>query len=254
MADKADVTYVFGEFSLDPARRTFARDGQEVHLPAKEFDTLHYFLENQGRILSKEEMLSAIWGDTFVEEGNLAQYVSRLRKLLNTNGDNCIQTLPKKGYRFDADVTVIGKEASPTGLFNRPKLLLVGITGLVLIAIVASWLLLFRGKPAVAAKPIAKSQPVVLTDGKQDDGPVEWTSDNHIRFFRRVSPGRYESWIMNLDGSDSHREEPPIKGFQNGFWSPDGKRVYFMKEGEGGTTYLANSDGSNEIVLPPSLV
>jgi DNA-binding winged helix-turn-helix (wHTH) protein len=101
MAEKADVTYIFGEFSLDPARRTFTKDAQEIHLPAKEFDTLLYFVENQGRILPKDEMLSAIWEDTFVEEGNLAQYVSRLRKLLNINGHNYIQTLPKKGYRFD---------------------------------------------------------------------------------------------------------------------------------------------------------
>src|SRR5205807_2491176 len=110
MVNRRHATYAFGEFSLDSSRRTFSREGRIVHLPAKEFDTLLYFLENQGRTLSKDEMMSAIWDDTFVEEGNLAQYVSRLRKVLDSNGHSYIQTLPKKGYRFDADVKVTGKD------------------------------------------------------------------------------------------------------------------------------------------------
>ena len=92
--------------------------------------------------------------------------------------------------------------------------------------------------------------PMPLTDGKQDDGAIEWTSDNHIRFFRRESPTRVEAWVMNLDGSDQHREETPIKKFLNGKFSPDGKLVFFMKEGDPASTFLANIDGSNEIKLP----
>src|SRR5438045_2076735 len=112
MLQKEHATYVFEEFVLDGSTRTFKANGETIHLPAKEFDTLFYFVENRGRVLSKDEMMSAIWDDTFVEEGNLAQYVSRLRKVLNTNGRNYIQTLPKKGYRFDADVIVAGGEPS----------------------------------------------------------------------------------------------------------------------------------------------
>jgi TolB protein len=55
---------------------------------------------------------------------------------------------------------------------------------------------------------------------------------------------------MNLDGSDPHREVTPIKDLIVSIWSPDGKKVFFMKEGDNKTTYLANSDGSNEIALP----
>ena len=110
MANRNNVTYIFGEFLLDSSQRTFSAGGEIVHLPAKEFDTLLYFLENQGRTLSKDEMMAAIWDDTFVEEGNLAQYVSRLRKILDGNGHSYIQTLPKKGYRFDADVKVVQKD------------------------------------------------------------------------------------------------------------------------------------------------
>lgn len=250
MLEKAHVTYVFGEFSLDPVRRVFSKDGNEIHLPAKEFETLLYFVENQGRTLSKDEMLSAIWGDTFVEEGNLAQYVSRLRKILNTNGHNYIHTLPKRGYRFDADVTVLSNEARVSQTRSARGIAVAAIIIAVIVTALVAWIFLFRGKTALAVKPAAKNQPIALTDGKQDDGAVEWTSDNRVRFFRRVSSNRYESWIMNLDGSDAHREMPSIKGFQNGFWSPDGKKLFFMKEGDSKTTHLANADGSDEIALP----
>src|SRR5947208_6999256 len=109
MVEKSDITYAFGEYSLDPGQRSFTRNSEQVHIPAKEFDTLLYFLENPGRTLTKDEMMTAIWDDTFVEEGNLAQYVSRLRKLLDANGHSYIKTLPKRGYRFDADVRSIPK-------------------------------------------------------------------------------------------------------------------------------------------------
>src|ERR1041385_1925478 len=107
MPPQEHATYVFEQFVLDCSTRTFKANGETIHLPAKEFDTLLYFVENPGRVLSKDEMMSAIWDDTFVEEGNLAQYVSRLRKLLDTNGYSYIKTLPKKGYRFDGDVQTL---------------------------------------------------------------------------------------------------------------------------------------------------
>ena len=79
--------YEFGKFVLDPADRRLFSDGISLHLPAKEFDTLLLLVEHNGKALSKEEMMSAIWQDSFVEESNLAKQISRLRKILNTNGN-----------------------------------------------------------------------------------------------------------------------------------------------------------------------
>ena len=245
MADKKHVIYVFGEFRLDRSERTFTAKGELIHLPAKEFDTLLYFVENAQRILPKDEMMSAIWDDTFVEEGNLAQYVSRLRKILNTNGHNYIQTLPKKGYRFDADVKTI----EPSADMPPRRFVWLGVPAAVIVLLVILFVV-FRNRSVLPAAKTNGPVLVALTDGKQDDGAVEWTNDNHIRFLRRVSPKRFESWIMNIDGSDQHREVSPIKDLQTGFWSPDGKKVFFMKEGDGKTTYLANADGSYETSLP----
>ena len=98
--------YQFGKFVLNVQEQSFTADGRVVHLPTKEFETLQMLVENNGKILSKDEMMSAIWKDTFVEESNLAQYVSRLRKILNVDGNQYIKTISKRGYRFSAEVKI----------------------------------------------------------------------------------------------------------------------------------------------------
>jgi DNA-binding winged helix-turn-helix (wHTH) protein len=79
-----------------------------VFLTPKAFDVLTFLVQNPNRLVTKEELLQAVWGDTFVEEGNLTQYISHLRKALGDNSDDArlIVTITRKGYQFTADVTV----------------------------------------------------------------------------------------------------------------------------------------------------
>src|SRR5580692_7328497 len=107
--------YDFGEFTLDPRRRILVRGDSPISLTPKAFDVLFFLLQNPNRLVSKEELLRAVWGDTFVEEGNLAQYISHLRKALGDNSEDVrlIVTIARKGYQFAADVTV-GKAADTT--------------------------------------------------------------------------------------------------------------------------------------------
>src|SRR5688572_2479897 len=102
--EKKRFIYEFGKFLLDPHEKILLADGVPIHLPAKEFETLLLLVENNGRALTKSEMIAALWPDTFVEESNLAKQISKLRKIFNTNGDRFIETLPKHGYRFSADL------------------------------------------------------------------------------------------------------------------------------------------------------
>ena len=88
--------YQFGKFVLNVQEQLLTADGRAMHLPTKEFETLQMLVENNGKVLSKDEMMSAIWKDTFVEESNLAQYVSRLRKILNSGGAELIETIPPR--------------------------------------------------------------------------------------------------------------------------------------------------------------
>src|ERR1700693_2786068 len=104
--------YRFGQFVLDPGRRTLSRADSPVSLTPKAFDVLLFLVRNPNRLVTKEELLQAVWGDPFVEEGNLTQYISHLRKALGDNSEDTrlIVTIARKGYQFTARVTVVAEE------------------------------------------------------------------------------------------------------------------------------------------------
>jgi DNA-binding winged helix-turn-helix (wHTH) protein len=91
--------YHFGRFCLDSRKRTLSRADSPVPLTPKAFDVLLFLAQNPNRLVTKEELLQAVWGDTFVEEGNLAQYISHLRKALGDNPEDTrlIVTIARKG-------------------------------------------------------------------------------------------------------------------------------------------------------------
>ena len=97
----------FGDFHVDAAKRLLLnRDGESMPLMPKAFDTLLYLVERSGKIVSKDELMSAIWADRVVEENNLTQNISTLRRVLGErHGENrFIATVPGQGYKFVAEV------------------------------------------------------------------------------------------------------------------------------------------------------
>jgi TolB-like protein/DNA-binding winged helix-turn-helix (wHTH) protein/Tfp pilus assembly protein PilF len=95
--------YRFDEFEVDPSKRAFLRSGTPVLISPKAFEVLLHLVANPGRVVTKEELLHAVWPDSFVEESNLAQHVSWLRKAL-VDKSNYIVTVPGRGYQFTAQV------------------------------------------------------------------------------------------------------------------------------------------------------
>jgi len=100
----------FGPFRLDEADRSLLRDGRPVSLTPKVFDTLIVFLERAGRLVEKNELMTRLWPDTFVEEGALTRNISDLRKALGE--EKYVETVPKRGYRFVAPVREISDESA----------------------------------------------------------------------------------------------------------------------------------------------
>ena len=96
----------FDNFEVDPANRTLLRDGKAVPLTGKVFDVLVAFAKNPGRLLTKVELIETVWSEDFVEEGNVARYVSTLRKVLHDEAKphKYIVTVTASGYRFVAEV------------------------------------------------------------------------------------------------------------------------------------------------------
>jgi len=102
MGEQESHFYEFGRFRLDAAERVLLRDSEFVPLTPKVFDILLALVERGGRIVEKDELMKRVWPDTFVEEGNLTQNVSVLRKALgeSSGGPQFIETIPRRGYRF----------------------------------------------------------------------------------------------------------------------------------------------------------
>ena len=98
-------SYVFGAFRLDPVEKVLFHEAQPVSLTPKAVDTLLALVERHGRLVSKDELLRLVWPDAYVEENNLAQNISTLRRVLGEgSGQRIIETFPKRGYRFAAAV------------------------------------------------------------------------------------------------------------------------------------------------------
>jgi DNA-binding winged helix-turn-helix (wHTH) protein len=113
--------YSFDKFQLDPDERLLFDGVKTIPLAPKIFDTLLLLIENGGRVLSKERMLKEIWEDSFVEENNLAQNISYLRRILGETKDvKFIETVPKYGYRFIAPVELV-EDLTETVTFERKQ-------------------------------------------------------------------------------------------------------------------------------------
>lgn len=114
MRRQAKELYEFGPFRIDVSERLLSREGQNVPLTPKAFDTLLVLVENRGHLLEKDELMQKLWPNTFVEEANLTNNISQLRKALgeDASGHRYIETVPKRGYRFGASVKRSQKEPS----------------------------------------------------------------------------------------------------------------------------------------------
>jgi DNA-binding winged helix-turn-helix (wHTH) protein/tetratricopeptide (TPR) repeat protein len=114
MRDAEVPIYEFGEYRVDAGKLLLSRDGQPVPLTPKVFDTLLLLVKRSGEVLDKEALLRAVWPDTMVEENNLNQNISTLRRVFGeSRGENrYIATVPGRGYRFMAEVRTISQRIS----------------------------------------------------------------------------------------------------------------------------------------------
>jgi DNA-binding winged helix-turn-helix (wHTH) protein/tetratricopeptide (TPR) repeat protein/TolB-like protein len=172
--------YEFGQFRLDPAEHFLLCGGVPVPVPGKAFQVLLVLVKNGGHLVEKSEIVSTVWGDTFVEEGNLAVTISTLRKVLGDDRteNKYIETVAKQGYRFLPNVNKALCDAPPnepvpvasppnppepaTGIFpiiaaNSNKRYVGGATALVAIALV--FIVAFRVESRVNA---SKSTALVI--------------------------------------------------------------------------------------------
>ena len=112
--DTGRSIYQFGEFTLDLGRGAVRKGVKEVKLRPKVYEALKYFVENPGRLIGKEELIHAVWPDSFVTDDSLVQCTVELRRALDDREQQLLKTVPRRGYLFTAKVTQSGEESLPS--------------------------------------------------------------------------------------------------------------------------------------------
>jgi len=116
--------YVFRDFFFDVEGHSLLRDGEKVALRPRSFRVLHHLLANHGRLVTRDELMQAVWGDTVVTEGSLTQCIIDIRRAIGDTDQQMIRTVPREGYVFDAPVTEPPREGPGNGSVTRSRRML----------------------------------------------------------------------------------------------------------------------------------
>lgn len=133
MTTGGSTIFEFGEFRVDPAKRTLSRNRENpIPLTPKVFDTLVYLVRNRGRVIGKDELMAEIWADSVVEENNLNQNISTLRKVFGERPgeQRYIVTVPGHGYRFVPEVLELSSSAENEALIGESATEIFGVSSI----------------------------------------------------------------------------------------------------------------------------
>ena len=197
----------FGAFELDLRSGELRKTGVRIKLQEQPFQVLTVLLQRPGDVISREELRSAIWpADTFVDfDNSLNTAINKLREALGDSSNNprFIETLPRRGYRFIAQVTSDGKGTAvttSTAVFRRWTILIGGATTIILIGLIA-----VRMRHFGSSRPLTRSIAVMPFANANGDPNAEYLSDgitdgvidklsglSNVKVISRTSAFRYK--------------------------------------------------------------
>jgi DNA-binding winged helix-turn-helix (wHTH) protein/Tol biopolymer transport system component len=239
--------FEFDGFLLDTKQKVLLREGKPVPITPKTFQLLLALVENHGRLVEKDELMKAVWADSFVEAGNLAFTMRLLRKALgdDTQKPRFIETVPRRGYRFIAEVRVVAKETdenndSPPTAAQTPeqipaaaprfKKFAFPILALsIAVILIGVWLVKSKNLAAapVLSAPFASEK--LSTNGKVTYAVLSPDGKNVIYTNGRGSD-KESIWVRQLENGSSVEIIPPSDDIYYGLAiSPDGNTLYFVR-------------------------
>lgn len=230
------MVYEFGEFRLDPQRRLLSRVGGEpLAVSGKAFDALVYLVEHAGELVTRATLSEFLWPSVVVEENNLSQAVSALRRAL---GEGFITTVARRGYQFTASVRQVSSDgpevaskAVPSGALRfgawRRAILMA-----VVVALLAAipWLMQRFSRPT-SADPLDRYAFSKLTEFEGAEEHAAISRDGRFVAFLRERDGVWDVWVGQIGTDDFHNltngtmqelRNPSVRTL--GF-SPDGSQV-----------------------------
>jgi len=203
--------YRFGPFLLEPKERLLLCDGRQITLTPKAFELLVLLVENSGHALTKEEMLTKLWPDTFVEEANLTNNISLLRRTLGDNSEapQYIQTVPRLGYRFVATVdrveAVKRSQNKRLALSVRSLgiLLTLTITVALVLLITSAWVIRARhSRGALTSLSFRERDWVLITNFDNRTGEQLFDGTVESALERELSNSRFVNVISQERSAD----------------------------------------------------
>jgi eukaryotic-like serine/threonine-protein kinase len=227
-------TIRFGAVTLVPDERLLRKDGQPVALTPKAFDVLAVLAASPGRLVTKEQLIEAVWPDTVVEESNLTYHVFAIRKALGEapDGDKYIETVPRKGYRLSAPLITESTLPLPASAVLRT--LRPAIAGAALLALgSAAYFGMGRGRALIEEPPAVQFQDPV-TGRLAESGMFAVSPDGRrIVFAAEGSDGLMRLWLRTLSalepvalqGTEVFTIVPPM------IWSPDSRFIAYDASG-----------------------
>lgn len=194
------VKYKFGEFQLDTSEGVLRQSGKIIPLAPKAVQALELLVQNDGRVVSRSEMIEALWPESFVEESNLTVTISVLRRALGDHeeGRSFIETIAKRGYRFVPQVKDGPPSHSDTGSFRAMEI-------------------------------------VRLThDGRVLDVCI--SGDGHLLAYVQIETGHHSLWIRNLESGKTWQLRPSTPALCWGQqFAPDGESLFYITTPAGST-------------------
>jgi Tol biopolymer transport system component/DNA-binding winged helix-turn-helix (wHTH) protein len=256
MLKQESQLFEFGEYHLDQLQGGLYCAGKHVPLTPKALTMLLFLVQNCHRVVGKEELLKAVWPDSFVEEGNLSVTIHHLRKALGGKGsdERFIQTLSRQGYRWVADTREVQEAPTPSRQNlspDPPALQPVRSRGWVIVVIGVTLAGAAAGAGGLwlahrpSATPSANEPLVRLTNNVADDLQPDVSPDGRqIVFVSNRDGGKGEIYVMDADGGNQ-RNLTHNPGNDSPAWSADGRRIAFQSARSGATyIYTMNADGS----------
>lgn len=236
--------FEFGPYRFDPLNGTLERDGEEHHLPPRATAVLETLLQHAGDVVSKDHLVTAVWGDTSVTDQSPAEAVRVVRDALqdDPHEPSYIQTVHRRGYRFIAGVDYIPRAGvrqesppiAPVGRITRssrrvPPYVVWGFAGLLAgAACVLAWNSLVgstTGATAPLRVAVALEHPLIPSTPPS----IAMAPDGSSVVYRANIDGRQALYLQYLDRFDS-AELPGSEGAVGPFFSPDGRWVGFFAD------------------------